>query len=51
MLAAAGDAAAQNRLGLISQNGEGVTQDYAEAIKWYLKAAQQGYDAAQKNLG
>jgi len=28
---------------LISQNGEGVEQDYAEAVKWYIKAAEQGY--------
>ena len=50
-LADAGDAAAQNRLGLISQNGEGVEQDYAEAIKWYLKAAEQRSAIAQYNLG
>jgi TPR repeat protein len=23
-------------------NGEGVPQDYAEAVKWYRKAAEQG---------
>jgi hypothetical protein len=32
-------------------NGEGVPQDYAEAAKWYRKAADQGYDVAQYNLG
>ena len=26
-------------------------QDYAEAVKWYRKAADQGYPAAQYNLG
>jgi TPR repeat protein len=31
--------------------GEGVTQDYNEALKWYTKAAEQGYAAAQHNLG
>jgi hypothetical protein len=31
---------AQNQSGLMYQNGKGVPQDYAEAIKWYLKAAQ-----------
>ena len=50
-LAETGDASAQNRLGLIYQNGEGVPQDDAEAIKWYLKAAEHGYTAAQNNLG
>ena len=29
----------------------GVTQDYAEAMKWYLKAAEKGYDYAQNQLG
>jgi len=51
MLADTGDAAAQNRLGLIYQNGEGVSQDDAEAIRWYLKAAEQGHADAQNNLG
>ena len=31
--------------------GERVPQDYAEAIKWYRKAAEQGYASAQYNLG
>jgi TPR repeat protein len=31
--------------------GEGVAQDYAEAIKWYRLAAAQGYARAQANLG
>ena len=30
---------------------EGVTQDYAEAVKWYRKAANQGNATAQNNLG
>ena len=29
----------------------GVKQDYAEAAKWYRKAADQGIPAAQNNLG
>ena len=33
------------------RNGQGVTQDNAEAVKWYRKAAEQGYAAAQFNLG
>ncbi|MBT5159564.1 MAG: sel1 repeat family protein, partial [Alphaproteobacteria bacterium] len=32
-------------------DGQGVTQDYKEAAKWYLKAAKQGYAKAQFNLG
>jgi hypothetical protein len=31
--------------------GQGVPQDYAEAAKWYRKAAEQGIDEAQFNLG
>ena len=29
----------------------GVTQDYTEAMKWFRKAADQGYASAQNNLG
>ena len=29
----------------------GVPQDYAEAVKWYRLAADQGYASAQSNLG
>ena len=32
-------------------NGQGVPQDYAAAMSWYRKAADQGDDAAQFNLG
>ena len=32
-------------------NGRGVPQDYAEAAKWYRKAADQGNAYAQSNLG
>jgi TPR repeat protein len=32
-------------------NGQGVPQDYAEAVKWYRKAADQGLAEAQYNLG
>jgi hypothetical protein len=32
-------------------NGRGVPQDYAEAVKWYRKAADQGNAKAQTNLG
>jgi len=33
------------------QIGQGVAQDYAEAARWYRKAADQGGVAAQFNLG
>jgi uncharacterized protein len=32
-------------------NGNGVVQDYAEAVKWYRLAAEQGNAQAQYNLG
>lgn len=38
-------------LGLMYRNGEGVTKNYAEAMKWYRKAAEQGHADAQLNLG
>ena len=46
-----GDAEAQYNLGVSYYNGEGVAQDYAEAVKWWRKAAEQGYADAQYNLG
>ena len=38
-------------LGLMCGKGEGVILDYAEAVKWYRKAAEQGNLGAQNNLG
>jgi TPR repeat protein len=32
-------------------NGRGVPQDYAEAVKWFRKAADQGMARAQSDLG
>ena len=32
-------------------NGEGVPQDYVQALSWYQKAAEQGHLGAQTNLG
>ena len=62
-----GNAEAQYRLGDIFENGDtevskiivrlggveekGVPQDYAEAVKWYLLAAEQGHDWAQYSFG
>ncbi|MBR6901213.1 MAG: SEL1-like repeat protein [Synergistaceae bacterium] len=45
-----GDAEAQYKLGLMYDNGDGVTQDYSEAVKWIRKAAQQELTDAQEFL-
>jgi len=50
-LADAGNAKAQNYLGLLYDNGYGVPRDDARAVAWYRKAAEQGNAAAQYNLG
>lgn len=46
-----GDADAQTRLGLRYANGNGVSQDYAEAVNWFRKAADQGHAEARRCLG
>jgi hypothetical protein len=46
-----GDAAAQNNLGLMYDQGLGVPQDNKEAVSWFRKAAEKGDAAAQNNLG
>jgi TPR repeat protein len=33
------------------ENGQGVPQDYAEAARWYRKAAEQGNAIAENSLG
>jgi hypothetical protein len=45
-----GNAAAEFLLGDSYENGRGVPQDYAAAIRWYLKSADRGYAAAQVPL-
>ena len=50
-VAARGDAKSQYLLGLIYDNGLGVTPDHARAATWYRKAAEQGHADAQNNLG
>ena len=42
-----GDALAQFKLGLMYESGEGVPQDFAEAVRWYRLDAEQGSAAAQ----
>ncbi|KAF9992453.1 hypothetical protein BGZ79_003060, partial [Entomortierella chlamydospora] len=51
-----GHAGAQNYLGDIYREGQGVLKeyskaDYSKAIEWYQKAASQRYAAAQNSLG
>jgi S1-C subfamily serine protease len=46
-----GDAEAQNNLGWMYRKGQGVPQDYKEAVKWYRLSAEQGNALAQGNLG
>jgi TPR repeat protein len=42
---------AQNNLGALYDVGQGVKQDYAQAMIWYRKAADQGDEVAQRNIG
>ena len=42
---------AQNELGFAYHSGKSVPQDYAEAVQWFRKAADQGFAEAQVNLG
>jgi TPR repeat protein len=49
--AKAGDADAQCELGLAYINGNGVSKNYSEAVKWLRKSAEQNNAMAQYNLG
>lgn len=46
-----GNTEAQKDIGRMFLDGEGVTQDYAEAHKWFRKAAEQGDAEAQFHVG
>ena len=50
-LAEQGDAQAQFALGTMYRDGQGVAQDYAEALRWWRKAAELGVIDAQFALG
>ena len=50
-LAEKGNAEAQFRLGYCYENGEGMAQDYTQAVYWYEKSAMQNYAGAECNLG
>lgn len=45
-----GDVTAQHVLGLKYLNGDGITQDFEQAIKWYTRAAERGNSYAQLRL-
>jgi TPR repeat protein len=49
--AEAGDTGAQNTLGVMLQNGQGVGADLDRAREWYQRAADAGHPKAQSNLG
>jgi uncharacterized protein len=42
---------AETNLGIMHANGKGVTQNFAEARKWFQRAADHGEVKAQSNLG
>ena len=50
-LADKGIAEAQINLGMMYENGQGVSQDFKEAVRWYRLAADQELTKAQYNLG
>jgi uncharacterized protein len=50
-LAEQGNPSAQLNLGSMYANGQGVTQDNAQAVAWFRKAAEKGSPSAQYNLG
>ena len=50
-LAEKGDIDAQYNLVLMYRRGDGVSQDYKEAVRWCTLAAKQGYANAQFTLG
>ena len=49
--AEAGDAKAQYNLGVCYAKGEGVTQEFKDAVSWWTKAAKQDFLLAQHDLG
>jgi uncharacterized protein len=50
-LAAQGNGDAQFMLGVMHENGLGVSKDMKAAASWYLKAAETGVASAQYNIG
>lgn len=50
-LADQGHAQAQHNVGVMYATGQGVSQSFDEARKWFLRAAEQGLGQAAKSLG
>lgn len=50
-MAEAGNAEAQNYLGILYYLGFGVNRDYQKALDWYGRAARDGHADAQRNYG
>lgn len=50
LAAKAGDAIGEHHMALAYFKGEGVKQDYAEALRWWEKSANQGLTIAQINM-
>ena len=50
-LAEQGGAVAQHNLGVMYENGQGVSRNYANAVRWYRRAAEQGIAESKSNLG
>ena len=42
---------AQDNLGLMYEQGQGVTQSDARAVEWYKRSVAQGHASAQAHLG
>jgi len=51
ILADRGDPNAQFNVAVMYEVGQGTTQDFSEAVKWYQKSADQGMPEAQLNIG
>ncbi len=50
LLAEEGDVEAQDDVGFMYESGRGVPKDRAQAIEWYRRSAQQGYQPAKDAL-
>lgn len=50
-LAEAGDADAQNYMGILHYLGFGTNKDYKKALEWYALSAKAGHPDAQRNYG
>ena len=46
-----GNSFAQYNIGVLYDRGQGVKQDYNEAMKWFYKAAKQGESYSQFSIG